>query len=252
MLCLVLLVWGCQNAKVESRNVKIDSTRKQEKKTVKDTTRQGLVPVVFYDDTINFAAQHLYLAKKTIPQFSEEFFQNPDEAYATRGMGYEPKTEEEKAFNTFGCEVCQDDYYLMYAYFLRQRNGETKHVEERKTLIALFRLINSLNGRLRGGGTYFGHQYNRIYAYAEYAVYTSNKDFDDEKKYPIAKEKGFFIGGLKQKVLDDERYNFDVAVGAVAKKERKEELLQIVDQINKLISNHFYLKRAQGFQYSNY
>lgn len=220
----------------------------------KPTKKTEIIPVVFIPgDTVRFEKDRLLMAKKVIPQFSEDFFQNPDEAYATRGMGYEPQTKEEKEFNSFGCEICRDDYYLMYAYFLKQRNGTSKFDADRHTLVALFRLINELNEKLRSGGTYFGHQYSRIYAYAEYAVYIHGKNgFDDEKKYPVVKEKGFFIGGLKQKVLDDELYNLDGAVGVVAKKERKEELLKIIDQIDKLIANHFYLQEAQKFQYSNY
>lgn len=255
----VLLVLGCLNVgkndggKKDSpvAQVKVDRSL-QEHESEKKSISQRKIAVVFFDDTINFNERDIYLAQKTIPQFSEDLFLDPDQAYASRGMGYQPQTREESEFNRFGCEVCQDDYYLMYAYFLRRQTGETKHFEERKTLISIFRLINALNEYLKNGGTYFAHQYQKLYAYAEYAVYVYSRDYDDENKYPVAKVKSFFIGELKQKVLDDEIYNFDGSIGAVEKKKRKEELLKIVDQINRLITNHFYLHEAQKFQYTKY
>lgn len=225
--------------------------RSAEKKV--DAKPSEIISVVFMPgDTIKFEKDRLLMAKKVIPQFSEEFFQRPDEAYATRGMGYEPQNKEEKEFNQFSCEVCKDDYYLMYAYFLKQRNSKPNFDKERQTLIAVFRLINELNGRLQTGGTYFAHQHQRIYAYAAYAVYVYDKSYYDEKSYPITKEKSFFIGGLKQKVLDDELYNFEEAIETVAKKQRREELLKIIGQLDKLITDGFYLAEAQKFQYSNY
>lgn len=252
LLWLVLLGLGCQNAKKDNSTVRKDSVTVQQKDdSIKDTVGQRNIAVVFYGDTMNFTERDLYLAKKTIPQFSENFFQNPDEAYATRGMGYEPKGEEEKEFSRFACEVCQDDYYLMYTYFLSQKIDLAKYKNEGKTLISIFRLINEFNRALQSGGTYFGHQYQRIYAYATYAVYIYGKQ-PNEKSYPADKEKKFFIGGLKQKVLDDEQYNFDAAVDVVAKKKRKEELLKLVYELDQLITDHFYLEEAQEFQYSHY
>lgn len=244
LLWFVLLGLGCQNAS------KIN-TAKQKPEPAKDTADQHKITVVFYDDTINFVERDLYLAKKTIPQFSAGFFHNPDEAYAMRGMGYEPKNQEEIEFNRFECELCQDSYYLMYAYFLSQKIDQAKYAKERNRLISIFRLINEFNRALQSGGTYFGHQYQRIYAYATYAVYIYGKQ-PNEKSYPADKEKKFFIGGLKQKVLDDEQYNFDAAVDAAAKKKRKEELLKLVDGLDQLITDHFYLEEAQEFQYSHY
>jgi len=106
--------------------------------------------------------------------------------------------------------------------------------------------------RLRGGGTYFGHMYTRILGYAEYSIYLNNTDKDDyyHKDYNIAKQKALYIGLLKQLINDE--ISTDYEITETDKTKRKKELIKIADEIGYLITEYFYLERAQEFQFSHY
>jgi hypothetical protein len=151
----------------------------------------------------------------------------------------------------FGSEIGQDDYYVLYAYLLRQKNGVDKYAEQRKKLIDIYSNINSLFQKFQYGGTYFGHQYSRILGYAEYSVYLHsehNRNF--EKTYDITKQKEFYIKSLRQ-LIDDES-EIDGETLEKDKAERNKELNEIVDNLNKLITDTFYLRRTQEFHYGHY
>ncbi|MBB2147055.1 hypothetical protein GM921_16240 [Pedobacter sp. LMG 31464] len=225
---------------MESRTSKPDSLLKDE-----------VVQVYNEDDTIRFSRKRLSLAYKLIPQFRDEIVESPDVAYSGRPNPSITKNTEEKDFLSFGCEVCQDDYMLMYTYFLKQRNLGKQAERNRKNFINIYRLINSIYGELQQGGTYFGHQYSRIYGYAEYSVYLRihyGKDY--EKSYSVSPQKAFFIGSLKQLINEDEKYNMEVVQNE--KQSRKGSLLKKVNELNSLITDHFYLEEAQKFNYSKY
>ncbi len=153
---------------------------------------------------------------------------------------------------SFTSECGQDVYYTLYAYFLKQKNGEKKYAVRRKTLIEIFNRINSIFGRLSYGGTYFGHQYPRIEAYAEYGVYWySKRDDFFTKTYDIAKQKELYISGLKQIIIDEESIDYNT-IDKKEKLNRRKELFKMVDEISSLVTDNFYLKMAQGFHYEHY
>jgi hypothetical protein len=105
----------------------------------------------------------------------------------------------------------QDEYYVLYAHFLKQRNGIDEFAERRKKLIAIYKNINSLFQHFEHGGTYFGHQSLRTLGYAEYSVYLY-KHFEDyfSKAYGIAKQKDIYIKSLRQLIDDESSVDFEI------------------------------------------
>jgi hypothetical protein len=150
----------------------------------------------------------------------------------------------------FGSEAGQDQFYIVYSYFLKQKNGANKYAEKRNNLVAIFELINEINRNLNYGGTYFSHQMDRIQGYAEYAVYSASGDYYEDKKYDVTKQKQIFSQSLKQKILDEEKVDFNT-LGA-QKLARRKVLMQMVNKLENLITNYFFLKKAQEFQYGYY
>jgi hypothetical protein len=261
----VLILFGCsptekpekslekntvKTSMIDSGVVKPDTIAKKKPAHLKDL----IIEVYPGNDTVKYSRERLNMAYKLIPEFRNgKMPQSPDISYEARPHTAEFKTEEEREFMSFGCEVCEDDYLLMYAYFLKQHHPGKQAEKHRRKLIAIYRIINSIHGWLAQGGTYFGHQHSRIYAYAEYSVFL-RKAYDEydarDYNYPVTMQKSFFIGFLKQLVMDDEKYDLEVTLSD--KRERKLMLIKKINELNALITDHFYLREAQGFNFSQY
>lgn len=191
-------------------------------------------------DTLKFAKSDFNKIVDAHPEFFLEFPEHPDKLYYRFVNSVD-----------FGSEQGQDVYYALYAYFLKQKNGFEKYAQQRKTLIELYSRINSLFGHIQYGGTYFGHQQIRILGYAEYSIFLFPKVKNEfEKYYDITKQKELYIKSLRQLIEDEDKIDFETL--AKDKSIRKQKLNAIVDEIEKLITDNFYLRRTQEFHYSNY
>jgi len=177
------------------------------------------------------------------PEFFNEFIKDPEIEY-WKNMG------------DFGSLSGQDNYYILYYYFLRQRNLTKEDDIRRKRLIELFRTYNSLYQSISYGNTGFGHQYHRIYGIAEFILYCS-KDYDyNDEKYDFLKQKKLYIKLLKQIVANevevDENLLGPEEMYRIKKIKRKLELDSIVNRIDSLTIDWFYLRRGQEFNYRFY
>lgn len=191
-------------------------------------------------ETVRFSKKDINEIINNHPEFFDEFIRNPDLTYNK----YVNRVD-------FGSEVGQDLYYLLYAHFLKQKNGSKKYASQRMRLINIYSSINSLFQKFQYGGTYFGHQHIRILGYAEYAIYIMPKEGElIDKKYNINQQKALYIKSLRQLIKDENQLDFNTL--GEEKPERLKELHQIVDELDKLITNLFYLRQAQEFQYTNY
>ncbi len=190
--------------------------------------------------TIKYSKDEFNRIVDNHPEFFTNYWEDPDKKYYCNGDSRE-----------FASEVGQDDYYVLYAYFLKQKNGADKYAVMRKKLIDIYTNINSLFQRFQYGGTYFGHQYPRILGYAEYSVYLYSEQSDNiEKTYDITKQKDLYIKSLRQ-LIDDESKIDNETLGK-EKVERNKELNKIVDDLSKIITDNFYLRRTQEFHYEHY
>lgn len=191
------------------------------------------------DQTLEFTPEELETIKTQHPEFFESYASDPDLLYAR---------------NTdlnFDSELGKDTYYALYAYFLKQRNGVERFASERQQLITLFGSINALFQRFQYGGTYFGHQYRRILGYAEYSIYLLPKDGSRfQKTYPIEQQKALYIASLRQLVEDE--LSIDLETDPAYLPKRRQELNKLVDTIERLITDVFYLRRTQEFHHRHY
>ncbi len=189
--------------------------------------------------------------------FKAEFPSNPNESYASKTWeNYINQDGKEKSI-TFSSEAGRDNFCLIYAYYLKQKNGEEKFKSEREKLIQLYRAVNGLYEGLNYSGTYYGHQHKRLNASAEYSIYqlTKGKEYFD-KKYNFQKQKDLYIKTLIQYVSDEESQNVDYQEDRRYNKkratERAQKLQEKINILEKLITNYFYLNQVQNFEIAYY
>ncbi len=191
-------------------------------------------------DTLKYTKTEFNKIVNTHPEFFEEYPANPDQTYS--------KDNDKEEFNS---EFGQDAYFALYAYFLKQKNGVEKHAHQRRKLINIYSNINSMFRQFENGGTYFDHQKMRILGYAEYSIYLLPKAKKViSKTYSIKKQKANYIKSLQQLIEDENKIDFKTL--GINKIKRIKKLNKIVDELDKLITDNFYLRRTQGFQYGHY
>lgn len=221
------------NPKVEISN-KIDNLKYY-------TTADTLIIANEIGDTLKYGKDKFNEIIKNHPELVSDNIQNPDQVYHCNG--------ETEGFNS---EAGQDEYFMLYAYFLKNKNGDIKYSERRKKLIEIFSNINSLFVHFQYGGTYFGHQQARILGYAEFSVYLykQNETYGISKNYDITKQKELYIKSLRQLISDESKIDFNTT--GQEKIKRTKELIKIVDDIDKAITDNYYLRRTQDFHYGHY
>jgi hypothetical protein len=242
----ILTILGCNNqANQTDKTINADtaqqiSATKQTDNSIYYTKQDTLLIATEIGDTLKYGKAEFNDVVDNHPEFFTDFPREPDFEYYCNGDNAE-----------FGSEVGQDTYYALYAYFLKQKNGIDKYAQQRRKLIDIYSNINSLFGRFQYGGTYFGHQGMRILGYAEYSIYLLPKKKEDiEKTYDITKQKELYVKALRQLIEDESKIDFNTLGND--KIERNNELNKIVDELDKLITDAFYLRRAQEFQYRHY
>lgn len=245
LLFTLLVASGCSHeTKQTAAAQRTDATRQPETtnkvdNTTHHTTKDTIRIVTGTGDLVKYSKTEFNGIVDEHPELTTDRIEDPDLTYYCHGK---------KGFNS---EAGQDGYYVLYAYFLKQKNGIAACAERRRKLIELYLHINSLFQRFQHGGTYFGHQSWRIDGYAEYGVYLyEQKEGRGEKTYDIAKAKELYIKSLRQ-LVDDELSIDGIAQGE-EKIKRRRELNQTVDEIEKAITGVFYLRRAQAFHHGYY
>ncbi|MCS4303489.1 hypothetical protein [Chryseobacterium sp. BIGb0232] len=202
--------------------------------TVRITTETG--------DNFKYSKKNFNELIDKHPEFFYDFPENPDKFYFCFGNNA-----------GFGSEAGQDYYYTLYTYFLKQRNGIEKYKEQRRTFIRIFSNINSIFGYIAYGGTYFGHQKKRIPAYAEYLIFLFSLDQEkanSQDRYDISKQKKLYIQSLRQIIEEENKIDFETA--GQEKTDRIKKMNALVNEMDHLITNSYYLHYAQHFHYQYY
>lgn len=207
------------------------------------TTQDSVLIYAGPDDTFELSKKEFNDVVDNHPELYSKDVGDPDATYALSNAEKQP---------VFNSEAGQDEYYLLYAYFLKQKNGIAKYAAQRRKLIAIYATLNTIYGFLNYGGTYYGHQGSRIMGYAEYSIYlfSWSKDYY-QRSYDITKQKAHYIAGLRQLVLDEEKIDNNTLPGK-EKEERRRELYKEINTLNNLITDYFYLRRAQSFEHEHY
>lgn len=191
----------------------------------------------------------LRLLEKQYPSFFEDYVYDPDQAYCSRKR----IDNEDSTYSNFGSEAGQDSYFILYGYFLKIKNGDTKFRKQREKLSNIYETLNSIDANIENGGTYFGHMSKRILGYAEYGIYLlADEDYNArfKKDYDIKNQKAIFIKSMQQYIIDESN-NWDYCAEEF-KREKIKKLLKEVDVLDKEIDNYFYLSMASKFEYEKY
>lgn len=246
LLILLFVIIACKKDKA-GQSVNSDTK-------VTDTSTDTLPPVeetfVVLDDAYfaGYTEDLLDNYRQWFNEINDAYVISPEIAFEK--LQHIPEGEYEVIRNRFTSETGEDSFYTLYGYFLKEKNKSRGFEKERENVLNLFRYINRINSRLQYGGTFFGHQEYRLYAHAEYALHQFADNEWLVKKYDIGKQKKLFLDSIRQRVLDEEEYD-NYTLGN-AKLVRRKEIFGLIDKMDKLITNFFYLKVAQEFQYANY
>lgn len=244
--CLV----SCGQNKTENQNTnpihqeeKEDQTTSQFNPKKYYTKKDSVLLASFEEDMVYVSKEDFNDVVRKHLEFFTEYPTAPERTYA--------KNSDEQ----FMSEVGQDDYYLYYAYFLRNTNEMYKIDDDfdhqRNKIMIIYTRLNRIFSLLDGGGPGYMHLYRRTFGEAEYAVYLyalTRKDFT--VKYDISKQKDLFKQTLQQIVTDRLENTFDIH--ETEKPELKKELFALINEIDAQITDAFYLTQAQKFYYSSY
>jgi len=252
-LCLTSCKEGSREAegKIDSLNTNPDTISSQATKGSIDdkpvpgkyhTNLDSVMITTENSDTLIYSNAEFNEIVDYFPSFYNEYWADPDLKY------YSDRNN--KRFMLFNSEAGQDNYYILYAYFLKKKTGGKKFADRRKNLITIFQDINSIYGMLNYGGTYFGHQHTRILGYAEYSIYRFIKRDSAENAFDLKKQKELYIESLRQIIRDKESINQEA--NDKEKSERIKNLNKIVDEISNRITDYFYLEEARSFQFGHY
>lgn len=243
VLCLSIFLLFLHCSKNEDFEKNSTKQNKSEIKKIENskyhTKLDTLVIKTENDITLHLEKNKFNKIVDSHPEFFDDIMQSPDISYAVNS-------------SDFGSEARKDNYFILYAHFLKQKNGSVKHTEQRDKLIKIYSNINSIFGTIAYGGTYFAHQGPRILGYAEYSIYLHSIDNEANLKdpYDLSKQKSLYIQSLRQLIKDENKV--DPEASHSQKIERSKKMNELVDEINHLITNIFYLQSAQRFQYEHY
>lgn len=203
-------------------------------------TNNDSVKIIIDSFSLVYTKQEFQLITDSFPQLKgiDGIVEHPDSAYRKYPVyagGY-----------TFGSEAGQDEFYLLYAHFLRATNSN-KNKEERGNLIKIYWALNEIYGELNRGGTYFGHVYYRIVGYVEYEIYCLSQDNEDNISSDFVKQKEKFISSIKKEIdkgiKELETYGTNID---------KAQLQEYVKELNNMLTNEFYLSKAVNFKMKYY
>ncbi|WP_462252533.1 hypothetical protein [Ferruginibacter sp.] len=259
-----ILFFGCTQRQTNDKNISTIDTSKKLRDTKIELPQTKVARAKYHTDKDTV---YIYTQSKDTLKYSKEEFNDivdnfpelttlhtkyPDTAYNSKIWVDFIDSSGEKNHLTFGSETGQDEYYILYAYFLNQKNGIAKYSIRRKKLLEIYTTLNSLFGALNYGGTYFGHQYSRIEGYAEFSIYWF-RHYEDyfDRPYDITKQKEFYIAGLRQLITNEVKID-NYVNSENEKEERRKDLFKLVDNLNKEITDNFYLRMAQSFQSDHY
>lgn len=254
---LFLFLFGCNNQTKNNPSKQVDTTIVKNNlsihKSLLYAKGDSIIISSKHFDTIKYSKDEFNQIVDNFPSLYLSIPVNPDISYAQSGYYKDViETNGKTKHLSFGSEQGRDTYYILYSYFLRQKQNDKELELVREDLISIYQTINDIFSYLQYGGTYFGHQFNRINGYAEYGVYEYRSFSDiDNKLTNIQKLKQLYLASLKEIIHKEIELDNEIPF-KIDKIKRENELLKYVATLDKTITNNFYLKKAQQFQYSYY
>jgi hypothetical protein len=201
-------------------------------------------------DTIQFSKKDFNLVVDNFPELYEDIPSHPDIVYAKSSASRSISDNNgDNKYITFGSELGQDYFFMLYAYFYPPKNNDAEAL--RKKLIEGYTIINSIFNSLHGFGTFFVHQYRRIPAYAAYWTHNYTEENNRYFLQDFREEKNHFLEMLKLEITNNIKNNNDI-LGASLKKQKTGELFTQAARLDSLITSQYILHRICEFRYSYY
>lgn len=159
-----------------------------------------------------------------------------------------PKEAAEKAWKRklIQCFADEDHFHIQYYYLMRKRNGEGFWTEPREKLQTMFMLLNDLSLCEGIGGNYHGHEIAHILADTEFDIYLlKNSQGLLHDSYDMSKQIHLYIECLRQWVRDENGLQLEYK--GAEKVNREKEFQIIVDKLESVITNGYYLDQAREY-----
>ena len=249
-IIVICILFSCTNIKKKELIEEKKSLRRYKIDTSLFTKQDN----VYIEDNLSYSKEDFNNIVLHFPALYLERVQSPDITYNLDSEWVDIKENGKEKRIDFGGRCGQDNFYKLYAYFLQKKDTLEKFKIMRKNLKEIFQAISDFNGILHYGGTFYGHMDERISADVEYSIYSSNNDFY-LKKYDIKNQKKAFIKSLLTQMNDEINNDVNMLISGNKHKniaKRKAELKKYIDKLDILITDYFYLKKAQEFNYSHY
>ena len=265
-LCLtVIVLFGCKHKPLPQQNTPpADTVQKvveprialmnQKRNPNKYHTQKDTVYIVTEsDETMTYSREEYNSIIDSFPELYSDNAVYPDSAYVNRRLGFNLiDSLGEEHMISFASELGADGYYMLYAWFLKNKNGVQQHAARRKKLLEIYRSLNSLFGSLYYGGTYYGHMYSRIEGYAEYDIYRYiHKKALFVNPPDFRKQKAQFMLALKESIgteINKDAY----LITDTDKRERLLELQKDITYLNRDITDYYFLEMARAFRKDSY
>ena len=150
---------------------------------------------------------------------------------------------------SFSDEVEQDEFYMLYAYFVSKQYPCANSGKLKTTLEKAYRVLRNVYLSIEGFGTYFTHQYRRIAGYAAFDAYWAKCPPEPGEEPGFQKQKELFLRTLRAELVDLIRYGqyFGTEIPVKTK-----EVLDDLQELDLLITDYFILRRVQAYRYSYY
>lgn len=205
-------------------------------------------------DTLVYSKKEFNEIIDLFPDLHDNIPLHPDIAYFKSGI-YKNFIDENGAQQnvSFGSESGQDEFYVLYAYFLRKKVHYKEADDLRQKLLTGCRLIRSMFLSIEGFGTYYTHMYSRIKGIVEYWIYWQGESITDPydlgKAININAQRELFIGSLKKELSDAIQADNNIA-SPTEKSEKRTKVFALIEELNSLITAHFLLRCFQQYRYS--
>ena len=144
-------------------------------------------------------------------------------------------------------ESQKDAYFKIYTHILKQKNKG--YEKERTELHAMYQTINTFFALTAGGGTYFGHQAERICAYVEYDLTYLKKSETAVKERTLSEaEKSdfeYFLWTVGTQNIDMQQYM--VNEGNLGYAKIMHAAINAMTNLESYLRNTFYYERAYNY-----
>ena len=144
-------------------------------------------------------------------------------------------------------ESQKDAYFKIYTHILKQKNKG--YEKERTELHAMYQTINTFFALTAGGGTYFGHQAERICAYVEYDLTYLKKSETAVKERTLSEaEKSdfeYFLWTVGTQNIDMQQYM--VNEGNLGYAKIMHAAINAMINLESYLRNTFYYERAYNY-----